>query len=300
MVDDHGSTPLHIACSSNPTVDVIEALISAHPQAVSDKDNHGDTPMHVALCSPDVGVDVIGVLLRACPTVASIANREGLMPIHVACRFCPRNEEVVGMLVDAYPFSLRTHIKMGDPAPTKKEEPLVAKKESDHVILDGSVRSAMNTSDLRFRARGEQIRDGAYPLHMAIAAGATLSVIEILIAEAPDVLTMGNKYGSTPLHVALDRGADSNMIDLLLSSEDGKKAARVPDRIGGNLPIHVAATKGCSVEVAKSLLKAYPNAIHAENGKRKNPLEVALESGRCCEEVIHLLKLSDAAEDVQE
>jgi hypothetical protein len=45
MVDDHGSTPLHIACWGNPPMEVVQALLQACPQVATYKDVHGNTPL---------------------------------------------------------------------------------------------------------------------------------------------------------------------------------------------------------------------------------------------------------------
>ena len=112
MLDDHGSTPLHIACWSNPPTEIIRGLLDAHPSAVSDKDRHGDTPLHVALTGPCPTTEIVKLLLDSCPMVTSIANREGLLPLHQACRYCPERQDILKIVVDAYPFALRTHIKV--------------------------------------------------------------------------------------------------------------------------------------------------------------------------------------------
>lgn len=110
-VDDHGETPLHIACWANPPLKVVEALIAAFPQAVTDQDAHGDTPLHVALTNPETSCEVVHALLKACPAVASIANKEGLCPLHKACRHCP-DEKVIEVLLEEYPYALRNPIKV--------------------------------------------------------------------------------------------------------------------------------------------------------------------------------------------
>jgi ankyrin repeat protein len=90
---------------------IVEALVAAFPQAVTDQDVHGDTPLHVALMNPEANCEVVHALLKACPTVASVANTEGLYPLHVACRHCP-DEKVIDVLLEEYPYALRHAIKV--------------------------------------------------------------------------------------------------------------------------------------------------------------------------------------------
>lgn len=113
MVDDHGSTPLHIACWGNPPVDVIQALLDACPQTVADQDVDGNNPLHIAASHPEMSVEVIRALLEACPVAVSAKNKEGLMPLHMACRNAPRNEPVIAVLIEAYPQALETRTKVG-------------------------------------------------------------------------------------------------------------------------------------------------------------------------------------------
>lgn len=110
-VDEHGETPLHIVCWANPPLRMVEALIAAFPQAVTDQDVHGDTPLHVALMNPETSYEVVHALLKACPTLASVANKEGLYPLHMACRHC-QDEKVFELLLEEYPYALRHAIKV--------------------------------------------------------------------------------------------------------------------------------------------------------------------------------------------
>jgi ankyrin repeat protein len=112
MVDDHGSTPLHIACWGNPPLEVIQALLFAYPQAATDKDILGNTPLHVAASHPETNPVIVKALLQACPITVSITNKEGLTALHMACRHAPANEQVIGLLIDAYPRALQTRTKV--------------------------------------------------------------------------------------------------------------------------------------------------------------------------------------------
>jgi ankyrin repeat protein len=115
MVDDHGSTPLHIACwggNHAQPIEVLQALLRACPQATTDQDVVGNTPLHVATSHPDTRPEIVRALLEACPIASSIKNKEGLLPLHMACRYAPKNELVIAVLVDAYPFALRSRTKV--------------------------------------------------------------------------------------------------------------------------------------------------------------------------------------------
>jgi Ankyrin repeats (3 copies) len=74
--------PLHIACSSrNASVHVVRVLLqSGLPQQVSMRDVDGDTPLHAA-CRCGASVNVLNVLLLAYPEAVHINDYEGLNPL---------------------------------------------------------------------------------------------------------------------------------------------------------------------------------------------------------------------------
>jgi ankyrin repeat protein len=166
-------------------------------------------------------------------------------------------------------------------------------KSTDHVIIDPSAGMRTKSSiDLRFDADNRQMRDGAYPLHMAVSSGAPLGVIEMLIKEADDVLLMTNKYGETPLHLALMHD-DSAAVQVMIGC--GPDALRIREKKHGNLPIHTAAAAGLSVNVAKCLIETWPESIHEKNAAGLTPLDIAATTTTCSEEVLRLLEISDHA-----
>ncbi|CAB9527018.1 FYVE zinc finger [Seminavis robusta] len=285
--DDHGSTPLHILAWGNPDPQLLQALVASCPVAVSDKDVHGDTALHVACSFPETTVKVVKVLLDACPTSVSMTNKEGLMPLHMACRFAPNNEAVIGYLIDAYPCALRSRIKMGSPAPFRKRTSL-RNKPGDHFVSREV--GATDFVEARFRTITAQVRDGAYPLHMAIKAGAPTSVLEMMLKEADDVMYMMDKFGQTPLHVAMATQAEDGVIEMLVEN-GGMKAVLAKDK-SENLPIHLAAIHGCSVRAAKGLLQKCLPSIHEKNAAGLTIMDLALESGKCGEDVLRLFEIT--------
>lgn len=175
---------------------------------------------------------------------------------------------------------------MGDPAPCRKES-LKARREGDHFVR----RDRANFAEARFQSLSHQVRDGAYALHIAVGNGATRPVVELLIKAASDVLLLVNKYGETPLHVALATGAGDDVVEVLV--EYGLSALSMKDKSHKNTPLHIAAMDGCSVAVAKTLLKKCMSAIHEKNFDGMTPLDLAIDAGKCSDEVIRLLEMSD-------
>jgi ankyrin repeat protein len=75
----------------------------------------------------------------------------------------------------------------------------------NHFIADTNVHPQKSSVDLKFDDYNKQVRDGAYPLHIALTNGASADVIEILLKAVggnKDVLTMKNKFGKIPMEVA--------------------------------------------------------------------------------------------------
>jgi ankyrin repeat protein len=292
-VDDHQATPLHVFCLSPSDPLALQALLEACPHAATDQDIHGDTPLHVCCRSPSATKHMVQMLLDAAPVSASMCNREGLMPLHVACRHAPTNAEVIGLLIDVHPFALRHRIKMGSLATKGRTSPLVERKKNDHPFIDpaNSGMKSKGSVDLRFRAAEAQVRDGAYPMHMAIGAGAPLHVVEMLLKQADDILTQPNKFGETPLMIALMRSheddvADEELVRVLISA--CPDAVRLCDK-KGNLPIHVAVMFGATVHTIKDLLEQWPDMIHETNGVGLTASDLAVQSSSCSEQILHLL-----------
>jgi ankyrin repeat protein len=111
-LDDHGSTPLHIACWNNPPLDAVRALMGAHPQGLASKDVHGDTPLHIAVSNPATSVELVRALVEECPEATNIVNREGLMPLHSACRYSPMNDEIISIILEANVPAAKHRIKV--------------------------------------------------------------------------------------------------------------------------------------------------------------------------------------------
>jgi hypothetical protein len=178
---------------------------------------------------------------------------------------------------------------MGYPATSKTQQ--LAGKESDHTIIDPSAGMKVDSAELRFSALATQIRDGAYPLHMAVQQHAPTEVIEMLLKGACGDEVQTNKFGDTPLNVALKAGADDGTVEILLVNNPD--AVYMRERTSGNLPLHTVAMYGGSVHVTKDILEVWPEAIHEINQEGLTPKALAARHGKCSDEVLSLLDISE-------
>lgn len=322
-VDDHGHTPLHVEVirCDGPREEVIRALLHENPKVLMKKDFHGSTPLHLALWT-NTSPRIIRLMIDACLEVTFEKDKEGLMPIHVACRYCPGNEEVMMMLIGANPSGLLSRTRMGNPVQKKNwvspsANPIEVIQHNQHIVLDGTTSSAWRASQIKSIAErrseehsSRQVRDGAYPLHMAIENGGPLQVLEMLAKEAPEVASKTNKFGQTCLHLAVKNGGTSSDV---AGSESFKKppattmnavkmislldTTQVKSRdIAKQVPLHIACEVGCSIDVVKFLMNAYPDAIQVVNKDGERPLDLANLFGNCSKDlIIYLSELSNAA-----
>lgn len=95
----------------------------------------------------------------------------------------------------------------------------------DHFIADLNVHAQKSNVDLQFHSYDNQVRDGSYPLHIALSNKATEGVIRILVDErlgGNDVLKMKDKFGKTPLDIARDCNCyDENLLRILNPNNEG-------------------------------------------------------------------------------
>jgi hypothetical protein len=81
-----------------------------------------------------------------------------------------------------------------------------------------------------------------------------------------------------PLHAAIAHGAPIAVVDLLVKSYD--KAVKNPDS-EGNYPLHLAFQTGASMDTLVMLMKGFPEAVHMKNGEEKLPTESGAAKNLC-------------------
>jgi ankyrin repeat protein len=116
-----GELPLHVACATHTSVEIIRFLVDQAPQSIlMPRTTDGAYPLHAALergASLDSvfsDSDVIKMLLeRHDPVTIMLRNNAGETPLHVACR-CGVPFEIVESLVHHYKASSQVVTPQGD------------------------------------------------------------------------------------------------------------------------------------------------------------------------------------------
>eukprot|EP00980_Cylindrotheca_fusiformis_P018828 scaffold6276_cov138-Cylindrotheca_fusiformis.AAC.15 len=98
----HSFTPLHYACERRPPHRVVEALIAAHPEAVTKRAMPGGAlPLHVA-CTWHAPLSTINSLLKADKATCKVKDELGNLPLHSAV-FSGISTSTVERLLRTYP-----------------------------------------------------------------------------------------------------------------------------------------------------------------------------------------------------
>lgn len=86
MADKDGMTPLHLALTMRiPDLEVIEDLTEVCPKALCMAENStGSTPLHLALKNENVGIDIVKDLVVTHPRACKLVDASGNTPLHIA------------------------------------------------------------------------------------------------------------------------------------------------------------------------------------------------------------------------
>ena len=106
------------------------------------------------------------------------------------------------------------------------------------------------------------------------------SIIQNLCEKWPDAAGVPDCLGRLPLHIAASRGASLETVKLLVSLY--RNSIKVADD-AGNLPLHSAAAGSAIWEVAEYLINENPGAMLKPNGQGNAPLHLACMSQFCSE-----------------
>jgi ankyrin repeat protein len=197
--DDIGWTPLHYACRfSAKDLDLITSLIERYENAVVTHDNYNRYPLHIA-CSSGASLDVINLLLRfernirareqgleTSPMIAAIATKHlQCLPLHLACN-TGAPIDTINVLLDTNIMAVREksssgriplHFAIQKRLPT---EVIAALLKADSSISDGSGMYDGQEQDIF------QLFQGHYPLLIACVNGSPVEIVEMLLTKDVD------------------------------------------------------------------------------------------------------------------
>jgi len=128
-----------------------------------------------------------------------------------------------------------------------------------------------------------------YPINLALTHGANAKILKLLVQAGPDVLAFKDGENcAASMGTALSLNTcDMSVVDLLLSAN--QQCARIADR-RGNYPLHVSVSYGRSIDIVKRLYAVYPEAQGMRNLYSQTPLDIAIQSTRCSDDVTDFLR----------
>ncbi|KAL3796808.1 hypothetical protein HJC23_010955 [Cyclotella cryptica] len=107
--------PIHVACQFAARDDVIDYLVEQYCAGTMEADILGRLPIHYA-CSNGAPLDVVRVLLRANKASTQYADLNGWVPLHVAIHFGAETEVIKEILNASSPNIVSIKTKRGSTA----------------------------------------------------------------------------------------------------------------------------------------------------------------------------------------
>ncbi|PRW56053.1 UPF0613 -like [Chlorella sorokiniana] len=178
-----GSTALHWAASAGATA-AAQALLEGAPELALATNNAGQTPLSTAAASGATAV--AGLLLGAAPAAALLTDAEGSTPLMVAVK--EKHPALVQQLLAAAPEAAAVTDKQGNTALHW------GAASENKAIVSALLAAAPETATA--------VNEAGAPVHIA-AYNASLPIVELLVAAAPQAMAAQDVKGKTALEVAL-------------------------------------------------------------------------------------------------
>eukprot|EP00541_Cyclophora_tenuis_P011391 CAMPEP_0116566320 /NCGR_PEP_ID=MMETSP0397-20121206/14404_1 /TAXON_ID=216820 /ORGANISM="Cyclophora tenuis, Strain ECT3854" /LENGTH=381 /DNA_ID=CAMNT_0004093223 /DNA_START=140 /DNA_END=1285 /DNA_ORIENTATION=+ len=115
---------------------------------------------------------------------------------------------------------------------------------------------------------------GNTPLHEACFRGASFEHIETLAKATPEWIVVRNNAGYTPLQVMCKGGVLDERVVTVFAKIRGPEVFSVMDTTG-HTPLHSACREGTNGAAIRSLIRAYPDALHLKTTYGDTPLHLA-------------------------
>eukprot|EP00588_Corethron_pennatum_P016565 CAMPEP_0194304358 /NCGR_PEP_ID=MMETSP0171-20130528/2131_1 /TAXON_ID=218684 /ORGANISM="Corethron pennatum, Strain L29A3" /LENGTH=851 /DNA_ID=CAMNT_0039055615 /DNA_START=405 /DNA_END=2957 /DNA_ORIENTATION=- len=260
--------PLHEAClnEKGSTLECIQCLVEAHPQAVTTQSAYGFKPTEYAVRRH--GRDVLEYLIRYDSEIASRPDRRGSFLLHSAA---------TNPHVDSLEFVYNLNPIAIEQPDDKGNLPL-------HAACAWGEITAANLEFLvsKFsQAAKKQNREGMFPLHLLCSSDhAEKKNLAIVHSAFTEAIKSRNNKGHLPFHSSCAK--DYTRVSALQNVH-----ALYPEAAGmvdseGNLPLHlVAKASHFSDKSARFIYKLHPDHISVENHMSEIPLHLLMRNEIC-------------------
>ena len=298
--------PLAILCCLNPPLRTVQAVYEANPEAIAWLDTaKGATPLLYA-CSFEASLEVVDFLISKHPDSVQIPRRDGAIPLAMACSY-RAPPSVVDRLIQEYPQGIRQasvdgwypiHAAVACEAPVLAIQRLYQafpESVSDTRNATGSTalhlacskRASLEVVAFLVQVAPEMIRvedsKRMTPWLWAVYTQA-LPVLQLLL-ERYGALPEQSPDGIYLLHFAARHNTD-DVVDFLAQRYPSMVSART--RSNGMTPLHTACRRSRSLSVIQALVRHNPRCLFIRNQRGRCPLDEAREA-KASAEVIDFL-----------
>ena len=269
LVDSDGLLPLHWACSGGPSLEVIKALLKAHPRAAKRTDSDDSTALHFA-CHYSASAPVVDTLLEAYPKAVCMKDRHGRTPLYHAVSKSS-GVEVIRILVEANPSMAI------EPCLPPKTGRLVGSFNDTRLVthrtpLFMAWSAVASSPQVRRRRRGKAWEKACLLLEAAYQ--------QVHESKSHRSRCRYKTYRMLHAVITLDSYLPSLAIRLAIAHVPDQ--LRQPDELDGRLPLAIAAESRSpgALEMIQILLDAYPQAARASDANGQTALAIALANGK--------------------
>ena len=278
---------LHQCCENSDTVNDVQSLLLADPQAAHTRDAKHMLPLHHCFRNETSAAEqIVRAVLQSWP--ASIAELDGGgRPVIAACARYTHSVLVLRLIVSRAPDTIEAADEYGDTAV--------------HAALrnKGPQAEALASYLLEVWPEGAQVRGDyrCYPLHLACSYSMSLAFISKLINAFPEALMAPDEYDELPLHLACRKAEDVSLVEPLIDAN--LQAVSVACDCG-EYPVHLMCSPPlCSLPATAALvtrMSAYcPEALLRDAARRGTPLYLA---STYCDDAAIVSALLDACPEV--
>mmetsp|Transcript_27924 Transcript_27924/g.67670 ORF Transcript_27924/g.67670 Transcript_27924/m.67670 type:complete len:1925 (+) Transcript_27924:271-6045(+) len=221
-------------------IQLVEDLINTYPNATRVRDQYGRTPLHVAI-NNGAPVDVVLSVFIAFPEAYGIKDAHGRRPPDEA-KYGNIPQEILLFMRDEYKEACsRRGVQVGEVLTQYKPDGI-------HATMMWNA------------------------LHLAMARGASLDKVEVLLHSSPNMARRQNDAGNLPLLEGLSGLAGGKITMRVL--EAYPDACRTPNK-RGEYAIHLAASS-CPAVIIEAILQVYPESINHQTRYGATPFHMLI------------------------